>query len=379
MTPKERVLKAIAHREPDRVPTGEWWINGEVAEKVLGRETFFGRGGSLRYCQALWDGRRDEIIESMKKDTVELVLKLGLDTALPVSLVIGKNTPIEKPKQLDHETWETPGGDILKFQEPTQRLMIVKRAEKPPTPPAAPKPAEPPKPFEPDESELELAKYVIEKLGKTHFIFGGAFSSHPTLAYSSALGNMEHWCKIAEDPDAAGERAKKGAEQAFPVYERTARYGLDGMCVGSDFGHNTGPFISPNHFRRGVLPGLKAAAANIHKLGKVVLMHSCGNNRLLMDMFVEAGIDVYQAIQPQERIEEMKGLWGDRMTLWGGVYAGTLVLGKLADVRREVRCAVERCKRGGGFILGTSHSVMPGATYENYMAMLDELQKCGRY
>ena len=54
MTPKERVLMAVAHEEPDRVPTGEWQFGREIVEPILGKGTLCDQWATKH---ALWQGR----------------------------------------------------------------------------------------------------------------------------------------------------------------------------------------------------------------------------------------------------------------------------------------------------------------------------------
>jgi uroporphyrinogen-III decarboxylase len=56
-----------------------------------------------------------------------------------------------------------------------------------------------------------------------------------------------------------------------------------------------------------------------------------------------------------------------------------LVGGTPADVRADVRRAMDCAKPGGRFILGASHSVAVGTRYDNYMAMLDEHARLCQY
>ncbi|MBM4045257.1 MAG: hypothetical protein FJ279_09100, partial [Planctomycetes bacterium] len=109
MTPKERVKLALAHKEADRVPVGEFAIDYKLIEAVLGRETFL--RGKTKLTKALWAGRRDEVVESMKKDLVEFTLKTGLDM-VAVNLVPGKNQKFDVPRQIDDYTWEDRAGNI---------------------------------------------------------------------------------------------------------------------------------------------------------------------------------------------------------------------------------------------------------------------------
>lgn len=156
----------------------------------------------------------------------------------------------------------------------------------------------------------------------------------------------------------------------------------DGVLWGADFGYKTGPFISPAMFREFYLGANKARVANIHdNFHKPVLKHSCGNNWALLDMFVEMGYDAYQSIQPTAGMDicKVKKLYGDKMTLWGGVALENLVGGTAKEVRGDVRRAMKCAKPGGRFILGSSHSIAVGTKYDNYMAMLDEYRKLARY
>ena len=41
MTSKERVIRALQHKEPDRVPTGEMGVDYTIAEKLVGRKTYY--------------------------------------------------------------------------------------------------------------------------------------------------------------------------------------------------------------------------------------------------------------------------------------------------------------------------------------------------
>ena len=209
MTPKERVKMALAHKEPDRVPTGEFATDYRIVEQVLGRESFW--RGKAKMVQALWDGRRDEVVESQKKDIVEFTLKLGLDM-VPVNLVYSKDIEVEKPRRIDHETWEDRQGNILRYSALTEDIIILKRGDKPAPPPKKPTP---PGPYIPDESEMELVNYVMEKLGDTHFIFARP-GGRPGVGYSYTQNFEAQYIRIIEDPDGVLRSGMSGAESLAP-------------------------------------------------------------------------------------------------------------------------------------------------------------------
>ena len=368
MTPKERVNAALQHREPDRVPTGEFATDHSVIAEVLGRPTYW--RGKRRYTEALWDGRRDEVVDTMKRDIVDFTLAMGLDM-VPVQLVPHKDFPLRRPKQIDEDTWEDESGNVLQYSHETEDIGLVKRGAQRPGATDFKLPAEP------AESELELLNYVIEKLGKTHFIFCRPGRFHG-LGFPAAWSE-EMFIRIAENPDAVAEQNLRGAEHIRDVLKPFVAAGIDGSAIGHDFGFNSGPFVSPQAFAKIYAPGMKRQCDIHHELGLPCLFHSCGNNRVILDQMVDAGMDAYQAIQPLERIHEIKQLFGDRLTLWGGVSTHTLCSGTPDEVRHQTLFTLKHCAPGGGLILSSSHSVVVRTPRCNYETMLETVRQHGTY
>lgn len=383
MTSKERVLAAIRHEEPDRVPTGEWEFGHEVVAPIMGPGTY---RHEYAYTRALWEGRRDEAIRDWKTGLVKVVEHFQWDAVL-VHNVIGNDTPVEKPVPVKDNVWRDKQGNTIIYSPETDHFFITARA--PASPPKSPDPAAPkppPRPIreqEPTDSELEVVRHVVRELGKTHFILCSPLIGHPNgLDYSDVTrSDVENWVVVYEDPEKAGEQSLKYATS--PGVRRGIEIakceGIDGIASGCDYGYNTGPFISPEIFRIAVFPGLKAFCDLVHEYGLISIHHSCGNNQVLLDQIVEAGVDVYQSIQPEMDIVKMKQRYGRNLTLWGGVPAGDLVTGTPASVKAAGIKALRDLKAGGGLIYGTSHSIMPMAKYDNYRAMLEALKEAGTY
>ena len=80
-----------------------------------------------------------------------------------------------------------------------------------------------------------------------------------------------------------------------------------------------------------------------------------------------------------ERIEEIKELYGGRLTLWGGVSTDTLRRGTPDEVRREALFTLKHCGPGGGLILSSSHSVVVGTPAANYRALMEVAHERGAY
>ena len=365
MTPKHRVRTAIEHREPDIVPVGEWIIDFEPASLVLGRPTFL-RGKAL-LAHALWQGRRDEVVASTKRDIVELVRRLDLDL-VSADLTYHAAVSYDPPEQVNEETWRDRRGNVFRYSALTRDLMLLEEGAST---------YEPDQPsdwvdgeFRPHPSRLELIDHVLAELGQSHFLFttmGGG-----TLPIYSALSVERDLLRLAdEDPDQLGEqklRAIEGRVERMPFF---ARLGFDAVLDGEDYGFNSGPFMSPDTFRRVHFPALKRLCDAAHQHGLFFIQHSCGNLRLLLPLMIEAGVDVYQAIQPLEDIAGLKRDFGRHLCLWGGVSNHDLVLAGPDEIRRQVKESIAACSPGGGFLLGSSHSITVQTPLANIVAMFE--------
>jgi len=364
VTPKDRVQAAIQHREPDIVPVGEWIIDYEPASFVLGRPTFL--RGKTNLIKAMWEGHRDEVVESIKHDTVELARRLECDLVC-ADLTFPRDIHYDHPEQIDAETWRDRHGNVFRYSNLTQDLMLIERGSQS---------YEPPRPdrflegdFRPDISELEVIEHVMAELGDTHFVFTGLGDAH--LPVFSALWVEDMMYALADDPDAYAAdflEAYQSIARRIPFF---ARLGFDAVLVGDDYGFNSGPFMSPDTFRRVFFPALQHICQVAHDNGIYLICHSCGNLRLILPQMIEAGIDVYQAIQPIEDIAGLKRDFGNDVCLWGGVSNHDLVLAQPDEIRRQVRESVDACSPGGGFILGSSHSITVQTPLDNILAYFE--------
>ena len=112
MIPKERVIAALEHREPDRVPTGENAVDYELVEAILGRTTLY--NARWREYQALWDGRRDEIVADYSRTHIELVRALEWDyVRVPAVPAAGEYT---RPTMTGPYSWLDARGREVHYQ-----------------------------------------------------------------------------------------------------------------------------------------------------------------------------------------------------------------------------------------------------------------------
>ena len=199
MTSKERVYTALQKREPDRVPVGEAYVDYPTIEQVIGRKTFY--RSHAREKLALWDGRRDEVVDSQKRDLVEFVRRTALDI-VPVWLVPARNQIVKKPRQIGVDCWEDQFGNVLQYVPQTEELVVVERGNRPFASEEQPAP---------DGSEWELWDYVVEHLGHTHFIIASGGTGLGIGGYMPTVVDGVMICVRPVPRGSGGRRASRSA------------------------------------------------------------------------------------------------------------------------------------------------------------------------
>ncbi len=381
MLPRQRVLATLAHREPDRVPWGEHSIDYNIYEMVLGRESFV--QGKIKETKALWEGRRDEVVASYNRDLVALADALEFDiiTVGRSPSALHRPTPME---QVDEETYRDGAGNLHRVSAATHQLMpyrINTESYRPPTldglqeqidrrrAEGVPKP---------DDSCWETLRHVVAQRKPTHWInscvSGMGFPSFgPT--------DEERYMNIALYPELLAKLAELSALQCMALLPWYAEEGVDSVMPCADLGSSTGLFANPRILEQHVKPWWAEYVRQAHELGLKVLDHCCGCIWEALPMICEAGFDGYEGIQASGSMDmkRLKEQYGDRLTLWGGIWHEHLLLGTPEDIEADARYAIRWGAPGGGFIYGSSHSLAVGCRPENLERMKECRDRYGEY
>lgn len=380
MNSKERVLSYIRREPTDSVPLGFYLVDHDIISKVIGRPTYVRNKIGLQ--KAYWEGRRDEVVESMKADIVDFYEKMDLCdiiTYMEACEVPPKGYMPSPPKKLSDEEYEDSAGRIFKLSKISDEFVCVKDPTSKTRQYTLEEFLEPAEKLEKplDPSTLEVYNHVVSHFKNTRYVAGltGGLASIFILLGGMEQGLMEY----IENPEMvkAASRQMTGRLNIRDPYYMMP--GLGGAFLSCDLSSTNGPLISPQMFREFSLPSFKARIENIRRLqpGIQILFHSCGNSRPIIKDFIEAGVQVYQSLQsiPEMWVGDLKKDFGEDLIFWGGVPVEELVGGTAEDVRKSVRRAMAVAAKGGGVILGPSHSIAFGTKYENFMAMLDEFDK----
>lgn len=150
--------------------------------------------------------------------------------------------------------------------------------------------------------------------------------------------------------------------------------GVDGVFFSDDWGSQRGLLMDPDDWRRYYKPAYATMFRRVREGGAHVWMHLCGDITAILHDLVDIGLSVLNPVQPQAM--DVHGLardFGGRLCFHGGVdVQGTMIHGSPSDVKREAHALVDLFGSfSGGYIAGTSHSIMPETPLDNVIALYE--------
>ena len=160
---------------------------------------------------------------------------------------------------------------------------------------------------------------------------------------------------------------------------------VDVLMASDDLGLQGGLMMSPVVYRELIKPRHRRYLQLLHELSPAkVFFHTCGSVVAFLQDFYEAGIDILNPVQTSAANmdpRELKRRFGDRIAFWGGGVDTQQVLpyGAPDQVRQQVRERIEILGAGGGYVFNTVHNVQPNTPIENVLGMYETVREYGRY
>lgn len=159
---------------------------------------------------------------------------------------------------------------------------------------------------------------------------------------------------------------------------------VDVIRFGDDLGTNQGPFMSPATYRALFKPRHAQLCAFVKRHSRMkTFLHSCGSIRALLPDLIEAGFEVINPMQTSCRGMDPAGLkrdFGRDLCFWGGGCDTQVVLnrGTPTEVKDHVRGRLDLLMPGGGFVFNTVHNILPEVPPQNIVAMMEAVAEFHR-
>ncbi len=160
---------------------------------------------------------------------------------------------------------------------------------------------------------------------------------------------------------------------------------IDVHFAADDLTGQSGPLISPPLYRTMIKPyQARILAAMKARTRAKIFYHGCGAMQEFLPDLIEIGVDIFNPVQVSAAGMDTAGLkrkYGRNLIFWGGGCdtQRVLNLGSPDDVRAEVRRRIGDLAPGGGFVFNPVHNIQPHVPTANIVAMFDEAQSYGKY
>lgn len=183
------------------------------------------------------------------------------------------------------------------------------------------------------------------------------------------------------------------------LIDRTAQYWVDWMngflkevgdeldiiMIGDDISGQDGPLFSPGFYREVVRPRQQRVIDTIKKNTQAkIWYHTCGDCSEYIPDLIGMGVDILNPIQISTRGMDprvLKGKYGKNLVFWGGGIDSQRVLpfASPEKIKEEVKKNIETFKPGGGYVFNNVHNIQPGVPPENVLALYEAAYESGFY
>lgn len=203
------------------------------------------------------------------------------------------------------------------------------------------------------------------------------------------MRGLEQWfCDTMERPEfceAMLDRMLKFWMDWFDAFLTEVGDVVDVIMIGDDLAGQNGPLFRPDFYRSVVKPRHKKLVQSIKsRTPAKIWYHTCGACREYIPDLLDNGIDILNPVQVSAADmapAQLKAEFGDRLVFWGGAIdtQQVLPLASVDEVRRHVGANVEAFKGGGGYVFNNVHNIQGGVPPENIVAMFDAAYEYGFY
>jgi uroporphyrinogen decarboxylase len=402
MNHRERVITAVRHKEPDRVPMDLGGTVDSTMQAVVYRE--------LRDYLNLMPGTTEVVdpyqqVARVEEDVLELLgidvmplfyeprrwneglLREGSSAQFPAGFCPRRESDgsqvlldeaghiiARMPKDGHYfDPVYSPLADAIRISDIEKHIDVIENFDKPDFL---------------DKSYEELALKAKELHDRTDYPIVGFFGGHLLQAALILRGWEAFFMDLMVNQKFATallERLLEANTRRFEEYARTVALHVDIVVFEDDLGMQDRLLISPEIYRKMIKPFQKKLFDFVKSRSNVfVFFHSDGAVASLIPDFIEIGIDILNPVQVTCNgmdTGSLKREYGKDICFWGAGCDSQRILafGSTYDVREEVKRRIDDLASGGGFVFAPIHNVQNGVPPENVVTMFETAIEYGVY
>jgi uroporphyrinogen decarboxylase len=355
MLPRQRVQTALNHEQPDRCPmqisfTPEFAGRLKADIQLSGEKLHNPHGGG---------------------NTYELERFLGIDM---LQTSVGWANSYYQAADTYIDEWGI-GWQSVVYDTPYGQGRYTEIHHNPLADDAAISGYRPPDPLRPEL--YTSAAELLERYQAEYWITGVTVTTIFETAW--ALRGYERLLTdLVTDAELADTILEIPYRYHLAAAKKLVEMGVDMIWVGDDVGAQQHMLFSPATWRKFFKPRMSHFIAELKAInpGLKVAYHSDGNIYPIIPDLIEIGLDVLNPVQPASMDPALlKQKYGDNLCFWGAIDEQyTLPFGTQQEVANEVRLRLETVGKGGGLIIGPTHSVQLDTPMENFWAMVNTIK-----
>jgi len=411
MTSRERVIRAVNHQVPDRVPIDLGAMKASsiaaIAYDKLKRRLGIMTPTKVIDPRFMIAGVEDEVLRRLHVDAVPLDLSCVLpmvqpnDQWTPRRLFDGTRVLFPPGTRIAEDAagnWLLLGADgsPTAFQMPKGGYyfddLSFNRGDR-----IDPQKFRPVADI-PDEHLALLAEYGRSLYRNTEYAilgwgFGVCFLGLSLItdrASNVTQGLTDEWLMmLLTEKETCHELMDRSVEAAIKclklVNEAVGEVVFAWGIAADDSGTQRGEFIRPELWAEMMKPHYKKLCDWVHAHTPwKVFLHCCGSVYNLIPHFIEAGIDILNPVQTSAANMDparLKQEFGDRLVFWGGGCDTQGVLGRASpeEIREHVKERLNIFSPGGGYVFNQIHNIQANVPPENILAMFEAAYESGAY
>jgi len=401
MTSAERIIAAINHRQPDKIPVD------------LGSSTVTGISGIAynnlkKYLNIKGNSRIYDVIQQLAQVDMSIIDLLGID-ALDINRVSIENTEWYdvtlsdgskaefpswfRPVKAEDGSWHTSDneGNIISkmsagatffdqmyypyengyphdfngLKNAMKKISWVVHSHA----------------SNLDATELRTRLLDLRESTKKALVMSGGVK---LLEYGFFIRRMDNFLMdLIVNEEKASELLDLLVEMHLASLEKKCRLGdiVDVIRFGDDLGMTSAPFMDLNTFRKLLKPRYKILCDYVKKNSKMkIFLHSCGSVKQYIPDLIEAGIDILNPVQTNcydMDPVDLKREFGKDIVFWGGGVDTSSVInrGTPEDVRKDVLRRCEIFSKDGGFVFAPIHNILSEVPPQNIVAAYNAVKE----
>jgi len=382
MTSRERVLTALDHGIPDRVPIdlggNQTGIHKTAYHRLTGHLGFPEEARTMDAVQQLAQPS-ERVLERFRVDTRYIV-------AGPATSFKGGIVKVEREGRVWHDFTDEFG---VRWSMPDDQQLYMDITLHPLDAATIKDVQDYPWPKGDDPGRFAgLRERALEIRNQTPYAVVSGIAG-VIYEYGWYLRGLEQWfCDLLTNPDfceAVLDRMLAYWLDWFRLFLDEVGDVVDVIMIGDDLAGQDGPLFNPEIYRRLVKPRHRRLVRYIRsRTNAKIWYHTCGSCAALIPDLIENGIDILNPVQTSARRMdpvELKRRFGRDLAFWGGGCDSQRVLprGTPADVVASVRANLSAFMPGGGYVFNGIHNIQADVPPENVVAMYDTAYEYGVY